>query len=68
MIGRIIFMANSLEAIANRYDQQLFGQATIFDEPAVINDLRLEDLATIAEQLLTSQAISEYQIRPAAKN
>jgi len=68
MIGRIVFMANSLEAIANRYDQKLFGQATIFDEPGVIDSLSLEDLATIAKQLLTSQAISEYQIRPSSKN
>ncbi|BDZ31371.1 pitrilysin family protein [Lactiplantibacillus sp. WILCCON 0030] len=68
MIGRIVFMANSLEAIANRYDQNLFGQATIFDEPAVIDGLSLEDVATIAKQLLTSQAISEYQIRPLTKN
>ncbi|WP_048000132.1 EF-P 5-aminopentanol modification-associated protein YfmH [Lactiplantibacillus herbarum] len=68
MIGRVVFMANSLEAIANRYDQRLFGAATIFDEPAVIADLTLADLQAVAEQLLTSQAISEYQIRPQAKN
>ncbi|ETY73857.1 EF-P 5-aminopentanol modification-associated protein YfmH [Lactiplantibacillus fabifermentans] len=67
MIGRIVFMANSLEAIANRYDQRLFGAATLFDEPAIIDGLTLEDIATIAAQLLTSQAISEYQIRPATK-
>ena len=67
MIGRIVFMANSLEAIANRYDQRLFGAATLFDEPAIIDGLTLEDIATIASQLLTSQAISEYQIRPATK-
>lgn len=67
MIGRIVFMANSLEAIANRYDQRLFGAATLFDEPAIIAGLTLEDIAAIAEQLLTSQAISEYQIRPATK-
>lgn len=67
MIGRVVFMANSLEAIANRYDQQLYGAATLFDEPAVIEQLTLDDLAAIATQLLKSQAISEYQIRPQAK-
>ncbi|WP_432540762.1 EF-P 5-aminopentanol modification-associated protein YfmH [Lactiplantibacillus argentoratensis] len=68
MIGRVVFMANSLEAIANRYDQRLFGTATIFDEPGIIDQLTLADLQTVAEQLLTSQAISEYQIRPQAKS
>ncbi|MDY1545573.1 EF-P 5-aminopentanol modification-associated protein YfmH [Lactiplantibacillus pentosus] len=68
MIGRVVFMANSLEAVANRYDQRLFGTATIFDEPAVIDSLTLDDLTAVAEQLLQSQAISEYQIRPQAKN
>ncbi|MCT3296016.1 EF-P 5-aminopentanol modification-associated protein YfmH [Lactiplantibacillus pentosus] len=68
MIGRVVFMANSLEAVANRYDQHLFGTATIFDEPAVIDSLTLDDLTAVAEQLLQSQAISEYQIRPQAKN
>ena len=64
MIGRIVFMANSLEAIANRYDQQLFGSVTLFDEPDVINQLTLADVQAVAGQLLKSQAISEYQIRP----
>jgi len=64
MIGRIVFMANSLEAIANRYDQQLFGSVTLFDEPEVINQLTLADVQAVAGQLLKSQAISEYQIRP----
>ncbi|EIW13436.1 zinc-dependent proteinase, M16 family [Lactiplantibacillus pentosus KCA1] len=68
MIGRVVFMANSLEAVANRYDQRLFGTATIFDEPAVIDSLTLDDLTAVAEQLLQSQAMSEYQIRPQAKN
>ncbi|MCT3284246.1 insulinase family protein [Lactiplantibacillus pentosus] len=68
MIGRVVFMANSLEAVANRYDQRLFGTATIFDEPAVIDSLTLDYLTAVAEQLLQSQAISEYQIRPQAKN
>ncbi|USJ85204.1 EF-P 5-aminopentanol modification-associated protein YfmH [Lactiplantibacillus pentosus] len=68
LIGRVVFMANSLEAVANRYDQRLFGTATIFDEPAVIDSLTLDDLTAVAEQLLQSQAISEYQIRPQAKN
>lgn len=68
MIGRVVFMANSLEAVANRYNQRLFGTATIFDEPAVIDSLTLDDLTAVAEQLLQSQAMSEYQIRPQAKN
>ncbi|AVK63363.1 insulinase family protein [Lactobacillus sp. CBA3606] len=67
MIGRVVFMANSLEAIASRYDQRLYGPATLFDEPAIIDSLTLTDIEAIAAQLLTSQAISEYQIRPAAK-
>lgn len=64
MIGRVVFMANSIEAIANRYDQALFGLATLFDEPAVIDQLTLADVQAVAGQLLQSQAISEYQIRP----
>ncbi|MFB9770173.1 EF-P 5-aminopentanol modification-associated protein YfmH [Lactiplantibacillus modestisalitolerans] len=67
MIGRVVFMANSLEAIANRYDQRLFGSATLFDESAVIEQLTLADINAVAAQLLTSKAISEYQIRPQAK-
>lgn len=67
MIGRVVFMTNSLEAIANRYDQRLFGSATLFDEPAVLNQLTLDDVKAVATQLLKSQAISEYQIRPQVK-
>jgi len=68
MIGRCVFMANSLEAIANRYDQRLFGSTTLFDEPATIASVTLDDLKAIATQLLTAQAISEYQIQPTAKH
>ncbi|VDG25641.1 EF-P 5-aminopentanol modification-associated protein YfmH [Lactiplantibacillus mudanjiangensis] len=67
MIGRVVFMANSLEAVANRYDQQLFGNSTLFDEPAIIASLTLADIQAIARELLTSQAISEYQIQPVTK-
>lgn len=64
MIGRVVFMSNSLEGIANRYDQRLFGSVTLFDEPGIIQQLTLADVAAVADQLLQSQAISEYQIRP----
>ncbi|RRK11128.1 insulinase family protein [Lactiplantibacillus garii] len=67
MIGRVVFMTNSLEAIANRYDQRLFGSVTLFDEPEVLNQLTLADVESVAGQLLKSQAISEYQIRPQAE-
>ena len=64
MIGRTIQAMNSLESIANRYEADLFENATLFDMVTLLEQIQFEDLTVIAKQFLRSEAISVYQILP----
>ena len=55
---------NSLESIANRYEADLFENATLFDMVTLLEQIQFEDLTVIAKQFLRSEAISVYQILP----
>ena len=55
---------NSLESIANRYEAELFENATLFDVGALLEQLTLADIKAVAKQFLRSEAISVYQILP----
>ncbi len=64
LIGRNIQAMNSLESIANRYEAELFENATLFDVGALLEQLTLADIKAVAKQFLRSEAISVYQILP----
>lgn len=67
LLGRTIKSINSLEAIANRYEGKLFDNATIFDIPDLLKDIKMEDLITAAKELINFDNATVTQILPEEK-
>lgn len=67
LLGRTIKSINSLEAIANRYEGKLFDNATIFDIPDLLKDIKIEDLVTAARELINFDNATVTQILPEEK-
>lgn len=64
LLGRTIKSLNSLEAIANRYEGKLFDNATIFDIPDLLKDIKIEDLIIAARELINFDNATVTQILP----
>lgn len=64
VLGRMIALLDSPEAIANRYAGKLFGATNLLDEITVLESITIEDLYVIAREFIQSQGISVYQIVP----
>lgn len=63
-IGSTLSSFNSLEAIANQFDDQLYGDASLFDEVGVIKALTMQDVIATMQQFLGSAGISVQEIVP----
>ncbi|MTV82995.1 EF-P 5-aminopentanol modification-associated protein YfmH [Secundilactobacillus folii] len=61
-IGNTLTSFNSLEAIANQFDDQLYAPASLFDEVKVINSLTLEDVIDTMSHFLEAATISRQEI------
>lgn len=68
VLGRMIALLDSPEAIANRYAGKLFGATNLLDEITVLESITIEDLYVIAREFIQSQGISVYQIVPRHSN
>ena len=68
VLGRMIALLDSPEAIANRYADKLFGATNLLDEITVLESITIEDLYVIAREFIQSQGISVYQIVPRHSN
>lgn len=68
VLGRMIALLDSPEAIANRYAGKLFGATNLLDEITVLESITIEDLYVIAREFIQPQGISVYQIVPRHSN
>lgn len=64
MLGRMIGLLDSPEAIANHYSGKLFGGANLMDEITALAAIKIDDLYQIVPEFVQSQGISVYQIVP----
>lgn len=64
MLGRMISLLDSPEAIANHYSGKLFGGTNLLDEITSLVAVEIDDLYKIATDFIQSQGISVYQIVP----
>lgn len=63
-IGSTLSSFNSLEAIANQFDDRLYGDASLFDEVSVIKALTMADVVQTMTQFLSHAGISVQEIVP----
>lgn len=68
MLGRMIGLLDSPEAIANRYAGKLFGDTNLLDEITILESIKIDDLYVIAKEFIQSQGISVYQVVPRHSN
>ncbi|WP_137597538.1 EF-P 5-aminopentanol modification-associated protein YfmH [Paucilactobacillus kaifaensis] len=64
MLGRMISLLDSPEAIANHYSGKLFGGANLLDEITTLATIKIDDLYQIEKDFIQSQGISVYQVVP----
>lgn len=64
MLGKFFQSLNSLEYIANQFNQNLFGDLTLFDLPEIIQSITLEDIYTCGQRLIKEEALSEFFMYP----
>ncbi|MFV0558934.1 MAG: EF-P 5-aminopentanol modification-associated protein YfmH [Enterococcus sp.] len=67
MLGKYFQSLNSLEYIANQFTQSLFGEATLFDVPEIIQAITLEDVYQTGASFIQKEAFSEFFIKPLAE-
>ncbi|WP_282801911.1 EF-P 5-aminopentanol modification-associated protein YfmH [Secundilactobacillus kimchicus] len=63
-IGSTIASFNSLEVIANQYDDWLYGGTTIFDEVDVIEGVTFDDVLTVMQSFINLDTMSVQTILP----
>lgn len=64
VLGRMISLLDSPEAIANHYSGKLFGGANLLDEITTLATIKIDDLYQIEKDFIQSQGISVYQVVP----
>lgn len=64
MLGKFFQSLNSLEYIANQFNQNLFVDLTLFDLPEIIQSITLEDIYTCGQRLIKEEALSEFFMYP----
>lgn len=63
-IGSTLSSFNSLEAIANQFDDRLYGEASLFDEVGVIKTLTMTDITQTMQRFISSAGFSVQEIVP----
>lgn len=63
-IGRAIKGMNSNENIANQFDLWLYGEQTLFNVPATIEKLTLDEVVDFADRFFDANKLTRYQILP----
>lgn len=61
-IGSTLSSFNSLEAIANQFDDRLYGEASLFDEVGVVKALTMSDVISTMQQFIRTASISVQEI------
>ncbi|MGX7352159.1 EF-P 5-aminopentanol modification-associated protein YfmH [Enterococcus canis] len=63
-LGKYFQSLNSLEYIANQFSQSMYGDATLFDLPEIIQSLTLADLKAAGEQFIQPENFSTFYLLP----
>ncbi|MDN6626473.1 MAG: insulinase family protein [Pisciglobus halotolerans] len=61
-IGQHLRSLNSLEYIANQYNQQVYGSTTLFDLVHIIESITLADIKKLAKEMMVEDHISIFHI------
>lgn len=64
MLGKYFMSLNSLEYIANQFNQDLFGDLTLFDIPQVIASIQLADIQRAGDRFINDRAMSRFFMYP----
>ena len=64
MLGQYFQSLNSIEYIANKFTQSLFGDRTLFDLPEIIDSIQMKDVLAAGEAFISEEAFSEFYMRP----
>ena len=64
MIGKYLQSLNSLEYIANRFSQSLYGEVTIFDMIEVIDCIQLSDIKQVGRSFVRKEGLSRFYMYP----
>lgn len=62
MYGRSITRMNSLEAIANSFEGESYGNTTIFDEALIYQDITLDDVLDAYRNFIKDTTVSTFKI------
>ena len=64
ILGRLIGMMDSPEAIANRYAGKLYGNTNLLDEVEVLESITFEDVLAVIPEFIQPAGISVFHIIP----
>ena len=62
MYGRSITRMNSLEAIANSFEGENYGNTTIFDEAMLYQDISLDEVINTFDTFMKNVVISTFKM------
>lgn len=65
-LGRLIFNLDSPEAIANRFEGELFDQAMIFDEIATLASISFTEMVEATMKLIAPMRLTQMVVAPLA--
>lgn len=63
-IGQSLQALNSLEYIAHRFNDSVYGEATVFDLVPIMEDITLEDIKELAKRYMKKENLSRFQVLP----
>lgn len=66
-LGRLIFNLDSPEAIANRFEGELFDQAMIFDEIETLASITFDEMLEATLQLVAPMRLTQMVVAPLEK-
>ena len=64
ILGRMIGMMDSPEAIANRYAGKLFGNTNLLDEVEILESVTFDDVLSVIPEFIQPAGISVFHIIP----
>jgi predicted Zn-dependent peptidase len=66
-LGKYFASLNSLETIANQLASRAFGTTNMFDYPAIMADMRLDEVVAAGRQLVNDDGVTILHMLPATE-
>lgn len=66
-LGKYFASLNSLETIANQLASRAFGTTNMFDYPAIMADMRLDEVVAAGQQLVNDDGVTILHMLPATE-